>query len=127
MKAVLEGSLVARPEDILIYTISSRRYLLRETFSGREGDEIHHTDTIQEGLSLADRFGLPMRFMPLDKMQYLDVVEKLAHRHDFLEHLSQSLIGAERFVLECAGRPSRCAQQYVRLAESRIRQRKSTL
>lgn len=127
LKAVLEGGLAARPENTLIYATSNRRHLLRETFSDREGDEIHRVDTIQESLSLADRFGLSVRFMLPDKAQYLDIVEKLAHQHGLSEHLPQLLIGAERFALERAGRSPRCAQQYVRLAESRIRQGKSIL
>lgn len=127
LKAVLEGGLAARPENTLIYATSNRRHLLRETFSDREGDEIHRGDTIQESLSLADRFGLSVRFMLPDKAQYLDIVEKLAYQHGLTEHLPQLMIGAERFALERAGRSPRCAQQFIRQAESRIRQGKSVL
>lgn len=127
LKAVLEGGLASRPENTLIYATSNRRHLLRETFSDREGDEIHRGDTIQESLSLADRFGLSVRFMLPDKAQYLDIIEKLAHQHGITEHLPELFIGAERFALERAGRSPRCAQQYIRLVESRIRQGKSIL
>lgn len=127
LKAVLEGGLAARPENTLIYATSNRRHLLRETFSDREGDEIHRVDTIQESLSLADRFGLSVRFMLPDKAQFLDIVEKLARQQGLESHLPQLFIGAERFATERAGRSPRCARQYVRLAEAKIKQGKSLL
>lgn len=127
LKAVLEGGLAARPENTLIYATSNRRHLLRETFSDREGDEIHRTDTLQESLSLADRFGLSVRFMLPDKAQFLDIVEKMVRQRGLEEQLPQLLIGAERFATERAGRSPRCARQYLRQAEAKIRQGKSVL
>ena len=62
LKAVLEGGVAARPANTLIYATSNRRHLVRETFSDREGDEVHRGDSIQESLSLADRFGLAVNF-----------------------------------------------------------------
>ena len=63
LKAVLQGGLAAQPDNALIYATSNRRHLVRETFSDREGDELHRNDTIQESLSLADRFGLAINFL----------------------------------------------------------------
>ena len=81
LKAVLEGGVAARPENTLIYATSNRRHLVRETFSDRNGDEIHRGDTIQESLSLADRFGLSVNFSLPSKEKYLEIVEELAkHR-----------------------------------------------
>lgn len=127
LKAVLEGGLAVRPENTLIYATSNRRHLLRETFSDREGDEIHRGDTIQESLSLADRFGLAVRFMLPDKAQYLEIIEKLSRQRGLEEHLPQLYLGAERWATERGGRSPRCARQYIRLAESKIRQGKSLL
>ena len=78
LKAVLEGGVAARPENTLIYATSNRRHLVRETFSDRDGDEIHRGDTIQESLSLADRFGLSVNFSLPSKEKYLAIVEELA-------------------------------------------------
>ncbi|MEN6392065.1 MAG: ATP-binding protein [Syntrophomonas sp.] len=79
-KAVLEGSLQARPAHVLIYATSNRRHLIREYFSDREGpgNEIHLQETLQEKLSLADRFGLTVSFPPVGQELYLEMVEKMA-------------------------------------------------
>lgn len=79
-KAILEGSLQARPAHVLIYATSNRRHLIREYFSDREGpgNEIHLQETLQEKLSLADRFGLTISFPPVGQELYLEMVEKMA-------------------------------------------------
>lgn len=120
LKAVLEGGLAARPENTLIFATSNRRHLLRETFSDREGDEIHRGDTIQESLSLADRFGLSIRFTQPNQEEYLAVVRSLARRRGLEESLPRLEAGAERWAIARGGRSPRCAVQYVRMAQSRI-------
>ncbi|OPZ74767.1 MAG: hypothetical protein BWY80_00450 [Firmicutes bacterium ADurb.Bin456] len=79
LKAVLEGGLTARPHNVLIYATSNRRHLVRERFSDRDtGDELHSNDTVQEKLSLADRFGVTIFFTTPDKALYLKIVRELA-------------------------------------------------
>lgn len=121
LKAVLEGGLAARPENTLIYATSNRRHLIRETFSDREGDELHRSDTIQESLSLADRFGLSINFSLPDKEQFLSIVRRLAGQRglDVEEQVLES--GAEKWAIGRGGRSPRCAKQYIRYAEARIR------
>ena len=80
LKAILEGSLAARPENVLIYATSNRRHLIKETFHDRDG-EVHRQDTVQEKLSLADRFGITVTYLAPDKDAYLSIVEGLARRH----------------------------------------------
>lgn len=121
LKAVLEGGLAARPENTLIYATSNRRHLLRETFSDREGDEIHRGDTIQESLSLADRFGLSIRFSLPGKDEFLDIVRLLAEQRGLGDHMRELEEGAERWAIGRGGRSPRCAKQYIRAAEARIR------
>ena len=121
LKAVLEGGLAARPENTLIYATSNRRHLLRETFSDREGDEIHRGDTIQESLSLADRFGLSIRFSLPAKDEYLEIVRRLAEHRGLEDHMRELEEGAERWAIGRGGRSPRCAKQYIRAAEARIR------
>ena len=121
LKAVLEGGLAARPENTLIYATSNRRHLIREAFSDREGDEIHRGDTIQESLSLADRFGLAINFSLPGKDEYLQIVRLLAGQRGLGEHLRELEEGAERWAIGRGGRSPRCAKQYIRAAEARIK------
>jgi predicted AAA+ superfamily ATPase len=85
LKAVLEGGLENRPPNVLIYATSNRRHLIKEKFSDRKGlqsdnadDEIRAADTIQEKLSLSDRFGITVVFSSPDKYRYLEIVEGIA-------------------------------------------------
>lgn len=83
LKAALEGSLEARPDNVLVYATSNRRHLIREYFGDRPTpgiDEIHPGDTSQEKLSLADRFGLRVGFRATSQDQYFDIVDALAER-----------------------------------------------
>lgn len=121
LKAVLEGGLAARPENTLIYATSNRRHLVRETFSDREGDEVHRGDTIQESLSLADRFGLSIPFVLPDKERYLEIVRQLARLRGLEEHTRELEQGAERWATERGGRSPRCAEQYIRYAQACLR------
>ena len=121
LKAVLQGGLASRPDNTLIYATSNRRHLVRETFSDREGDELHRNDTIQESLSLADRFGLAINFSLPDKQQYLEIVRLLAVQRGLEEHMEELERGAEMWAIARGGRSPRCAQQFIAGAESRIR------
>lgn len=80
LKAVMEGSLESRPANVLIYATSNRRHLVKEYFSDRGPvtDEIHTYDTMQEKLSLSDRFGLTITFPSPSQRTYLEIVENLA-------------------------------------------------
>jgi len=83
LKAVMEGGLEVRPDNILIYATSNRRHLVREHFSDREtagNGEVRAGDTVQEKLSLADRFGLVVLFTMPDRSLYLDIVHGLARQ-----------------------------------------------
>ncbi|MEL7622968.1 MAG: ATP-binding protein [Clostridiales bacterium] len=81
LKAVLEGGIAVKPDNVLIYATSNRRHLLPEKFQDRQivGDEDLRTgDTLQEKLSLADRFGMTITFLSPDQKGYLRIVEELA-------------------------------------------------
>jgi hypothetical protein len=81
LKAVLEGGLEARPINVTLYATSNRRNLIKERFSDRKlDDEVHSADTMQEKLSLADRFGIKLPFLAPDQEGYLQMVETLASR-----------------------------------------------
>lgn len=121
LKAVLEGGVAARPANTLIYATSNRRHLIRETFSDREGDEVHRGDTIQESLSLADRFGLSVNFSIPSKQKYLDLITQMAKQRGLEDHLDELLRGAEQWAIARGGRSPRCARQYMNSAEAKIK------
>lgn len=82
LKSVLEGSLEAKPDNVLIYATSNRRHLLPEKMNDNlnshlEDREIHYSDTIEETISLSDRFGLWLGFYPQSTETYLDIVDDL--------------------------------------------------
>jgi uncharacterized protein len=84
LKVVLEGNLTARPQNVVVYATSNRRHLIREFFGDRprpsNADEIHSWDTVQEKLSLSDRFGLTLTFEPANQETYLQIVHHLAQQ-----------------------------------------------
>ncbi|MTI85492.1 MAG: ATP-binding protein [Firmicutes bacterium] len=83
MKALLEGGLEVKPDNVLIYATSNRRHLVQENWSDREGQdgEIHILDSVQEKLSLADRFGITVTYTAPGQDEYLEIVAGLAKSH----------------------------------------------
>ena len=121
LKAVLEGGLAVRPDNTLIYATSNRRHLIRENFSDREGDEIHRNDSIQESLSLADRFGLSIRYALPGKDEFLKIVRALSAQRGLHADPEELEKGAEQWALARGGRSPRCAKQYIRSVEARLK------
>lgn len=113
LKAVLEGSVSAKPANVAIYATSNRRHLVRETFSDREGDEVHLNDTLQETVSLSARFGIRLTYDRPDKAAYLGIVHRLAERAGLAGDLAALDAAAERFALQAGGRSARAARQLV--------------
>lgn len=120
LKACLEGSLSKKADNTVIYATSNRRHLVKETFSAREGDEVHRADTIDDSLSLSDRFGLTITFTLPDKAKYLDIVLKIAADRGLELNPDQLIKGAERFALQKAGRSPRVARQYIDQIQGRL-------
>lgn len=119
LKAVLEGGLAARPDNTLIYATSNRRHLIKETYSDRGNDDLHRNDTMQETLSLSDRFGLAVNFSVPDKENYLEIVRSLANEKGLEIDIETLENEAEQWALERGGRSPRCAKQFVAIAEAR--------
>ena len=117
LKAVLEGSLSQKPENVLIYATTNRRKIVRETATDRE---ISGADAIDESMSLADRFGLIVTFVKPDKRVYLDIVSKLAADVGINIPEDKLFDSAERFALRQAGRSPRTAKQFVDWLVGRI-------
>ncbi len=112
LKAALEGSASAKAENAVIYATSNRRHIVKEYFADREGGDVHRNDTLQETLSLSERFGLVVLFQKPNKALYLDIVHTLASRAglDVNEDLD---VKAEAFALRRGSRSARCAEQFI--------------
>ena len=113
LKAALEGSASARAENAVIYATSNRRHIVRESFSDREGSDIHRNDTVQETLSLSERFGLTVLYSKPDKKLYLKIVHELADRYGVSVPQEKLDIDAEAFALRRGYRSARCAEQFI--------------
>lgn len=113
LKAVLEGSVSARSENVVVYATSNRRHIIRESFSDRDSDEVHRNDAMQEIISLSDRFGLHISFQKPDKKTYLDIVHKLAQQFEISMPDDEMDLLAERFALSRGGRSARLARQFI--------------
>ena len=113
LKATLEGSASVRAKNAVIYATSNRRHIVKESFSDREGSDIHRNDTVQETLSLSERFGLTVLFQKPGKELYLKIVHELADRHGIDKDRKEMDIEAEAFALRRGYRSARCAEQYI--------------
>lgn len=82
LKAILEGGVAGKTDNLAIYATSNRRNLVKENFNDRNGDDIHLQDTIQEVMSLSARFGLKITFSKPNKDLYLSIVENLAMQYN---------------------------------------------
>lgn len=113
LKAVLEGSVTAKSKNVVIYATSNRRHIIKEKFSDREGDDIHRNDTIQELVSLSERFGIHITFSKPSKETFLHIVRHLAGESGVVMPDAELELLAERFALERGGRSARLARQFV--------------
>ena len=119
LKAALEGS-VSRLDNALIYATSNRRHLVKENYEGSMND-MHVNDTVQEQMSLSDRFGLTVTFLSPDKREFAAILSGiLADRNIELDGATLSLV-AERYALGKGGRSGRAAKQLADMIESRVR------
>ena len=115
LKAVIEGGLEKKPDNILIYATSNRRHLVREKFSDKEErrDDLHSSDTVQEKLSLVARFGVSIFFCAPDKKQFQNIVKTLAERHQVEMPEEELLLEADKWELQHGGLSGRTAQQFI--------------
>ncbi len=115
LKAVIEGGLEKKPENVLIYATSNRRHLVREKFSDKEErrDDLHAGDTVQEKLSLVSRFGVTIFFCAPDKKQFEQIVKALADRYGVTMPEKELYLEANKWELAHGGLSGRTAQQFI--------------
>lgn len=111
LKAVLEGGLACQPSNVLIYATSNRLHLVRE--SDRNGAERRAADTVQEEISLSDRFGITLTFLLPDRVRFFEIVEAIAAENGLDIEREKLLAAAERWATEHGGRSPRYARQFV--------------
>ena len=117
LKAVMEGGLETKPENVLIYATSNRRHLIRETWSDRSDmseDEMHRSDTMQEKLSLAARFGVTIGYFSPMRKEYFNIVTTLARRYPEIKLTDEELRSeANKWEMRHGGMSGRTAQQFI--------------
>lgn len=115
LKAVIEGGLEKKPQNVLIYATSNRRHLIRESFRDKaeRDEELHTNDTVQEKLSLVSRFGVTIYFGSPDKRLFEEIVEGLARRSGIDMPKEELFLQANRWELSHGGLSGRTAQQFV--------------
>ena len=115
LKAVIEGGLEKKPNNVLIYATSNRRHLVRETFKDKadRDEELHTNDTVQEKLSLVARFGVTIYFGSPDKKEFQMIVKELAKQNGIKMPEEQLLLEANKWELTHGGLSGRTAQQFI--------------
>lgn len=120
LKAVIEGGVETKPDNVLIYATSNRRHLIKETWNDRndlehgDGGELHRSDTMQEKLSLVNRFGVTINFSRPNQKEYFNIVCELAKKEPAIQ-LSEKELCAQANIWELShgGISGRTAQQFI--------------
>ena len=118
LKAVIEGGVETKPDNILIYATSNRRHLIKETWNDKNDMEfngdLHHSDTVEEKLSLSSRFGVQINFSIPNRQEYHNMVIQLARRHPEIIMSDDELCKeANKWEIRHGGISGRTAQQFV--------------
>lgn len=117
LKAVIEGGVETRPDNILIYATSNRRHLIKETWNDRNdmefNGEVHRSDTIEEKLSLSSRFGVMINYSSPNRKEYLNIVKILAERNGIKMDEDKLYLEANKWEMRHGGISGRTAQQFI--------------
>lgn len=115
LKSVIDGGIEVTPANVLIYATSNRMHLIKENWNDRKGDtdDVHRFDTMNEKLSLADRFGITLTYLSPNQEQYLNIVEQLAIKNNIQLPLEQLKAEALRWERQHNGRSGRTGQQFI--------------
>lgn len=116
LKAVIEGGLETKPDNVLIYATSNRRHLIKETWNDKNdyNVELHQSDTMQEKLSLVNRFGVTISFSKPSKKEFNNIVTTLAAKYSEIKMTEEELLlEANKWEMSHGGISGRCAQQFI--------------
>lgn len=115
LKSAIEGGVESRPENVLIYATSNRRHLIKETWRDREDgqDELYKNDSINETISLSDRFGLVINYRSPNQDEYLAIIDSYLKRSGIYLPQEELRVLGHRWEIEHSGRSGRTARQFV--------------
>lgn len=115
LKAIIEGGLGKKPNNVLIYATSNRRHLIRETFKDKEdrAEDVHTSDTVQEKLSLAARFGVQIYYGAPDKKEFENIVKVLAEKYGIKVNEKDLYLEANKWEISHGGLSGRTATQFI--------------
>lgn len=117
LKAVIEGGVETKPDNILIYATSNRRHLIKESWNDRNdqdnSNDRHHSDTVEEKLSLVSRFGVTINYSKPTQKEYFDIVLHLARRAGVTMSDEELMAEANKWELSHGGISGRTAEQFV--------------
>lgn len=113
LKSILDGGLEVKPNNVLFYATSNRRNIIKEIWTDQNMSEIHSRDSINEKISLADRFGIKLFFDSLDQKQYLELLQEKASRVGLDISKQDMLSEAVKWEMSHTGRNGRVAQQLL--------------
>jgi predicted AAA+ superfamily ATPase len=120
MKTILDGGLEAVPDNLLFYATSNRKHLVSTKFSDNNGDEIRPSDTVEEKVSLVERFGLRFGFYHFSQDTYLEIVASYAKKYDIRMEEEKLNRLALQWALWAGGRNGRIAEQFVRAVHDEV-------
>ena len=115
LKAILEGGVNSFPNNIAVYVTSNYRHLIKENFTDRTGDDIHIEDTIQQIMSLTNRFGMIITFQRPGKDLFKEIVLSYAKENNIKTDKEELINQAEAYAIRSAGRSPRVAKQFIEL------------
>ena len=115
LKAILEGGVNSFPNNIAVYVTSNYRHLIKENFTDRTGDDIHIEDTIQQIMSLTNRFGMIITFQRPGKDLFKEIVLSYAKENNIKTDKEELIKQAEAYAIRSAGRSPRVAKQFIEL------------
>lgn len=117
LKAVIEGGVETKPENILIYATSNRRHLIKESWNDRNDmehtNDLHRSDTMEEKLSLVHRFGVTINYSKPTQKEYFAIVGELARREGIELPEKELNLQANAWELAHGGISGRTAQQFI--------------
>ncbi|MBP2645927.1 MAG: hypothetical protein H6Q75_1367 [Firmicutes bacterium] len=114
LKSIIDGGIEAKPANVLLYATSNRRHLVKESWSDRaDSDDIHTADSVQEKISLVDRFGITITFQTPDQNEFLRIVNGIARRNSIALPEEELKRAALRWEMSRSGRSGRVARQFV--------------
>lgn len=114
LKSGIEGGVETRPDNVLLYATSNRRHLIKESWHDRDGtDEVHRGDSVNETISLSDRFGLVIHYPAPNQKEYLAIIDHYLRAAGVLLPPEELRLAGQRWEMEHSGRSGRTARQFV--------------